>query len=201
MRVGIFGGSFDPVHLGHLLLAEHCREACQLDRVVFMPAALSPHKQDKQPASNDARVEMLQLAIGGHEPFEVSRFEIDRGGVSYTVDTLRDWKQQHPGQELFFLIGGDALADFPTWREPQEIFRLATLVFVSRPHEDRPDFSLLDDVLDEEQIAALQAHHVDMPQIDISSTDIRRRVAEEKSIRFQTPRSVEKYIETTNLYR
>ena len=87
-RLGIFGGSFDPVHYGHLLLAECCRETCQLDRVWFMPAAVSPHKVGTQPASDAARIEMLQLAIGGHEPFAVSTIELDRGGLSYTVDTL-----------------------------------------------------------------------------------------------------------------
>jgi nicotinate-nucleotide adenylyltransferase len=200
MRIGIFGGSFDPVHYGHLILAETCREACRLDKLVFMPAALSPHKLGSQPAPPDARVEMLQLAIGGHESFEISRSEIDRGGVSYTVDTLAEFQTAHEGDELFFLMGGDSLDDFPNWREPARIGQIATLVVVSRPPHVTPNFEALRKVLQEEQVAAALAHHVQMPQVDISSSEIRDRIRDGRSIRYQTPRAVEKYIQTQKLY-
>ncbi len=200
MRIGILGGSFDPVHLGHLILAECCREACSLEKVLLIPAALSPHKQGSQPASGEARVEMLNLAIGGHAPFEVCRVELDRGGVSYTVDTLAKLKESHQEDDLYFLMGGDSLIDFPNWREPARICELATVVFVSRPHEASPDFDALLAALSEDQVARIREHHVEMPQLDISSSDLRNRVNTGRSIRFQTPRAVEKYIEAHRLY-
>ena len=117
MRLGLYGGSFDPVHYGHLLLAECCREALTLDEVWLIPAAVPPHKQARELAPAKARLEMLELALGGHEQIKVSQVEIDRGGVSYTVDTLTAVHQLHPGASLFLLMGADSLLDLPNWRE------------------------------------------------------------------------------------
>jgi nicotinate-nucleotide adenylyltransferase len=125
MRIGVFGGSFDPVHFGHLIAAECCREQAGLDRVLFMPAAVPPHKQDRQLSPAADRVEMLRLAVGGHDAFAVSTLEIDRGGVSFTVDTLALLHETHPADELFLLLGPDAIVEFPTWREPARILDLA----------------------------------------------------------------------------
>ena len=125
MRIGIFGGSFDPVHFGHLLLAECCREQGQLDAVWFLPAAIPPHKQQQReltPAQN--RIEMLELAIGGHPAFSVSRYETDRGGVNYTVETLAHFRDEDPARELFFLLGADMFRDLPQWRQPERICEL-----------------------------------------------------------------------------
>lgn len=199
-RLGIFGGSFDPVHYGHLLLAECCREQCSLDVVRFIPAAISPHKVGSQPVSADDRVEMLQLAIGGHEHFEVSTSEIDRGGVSYTVDTLTAIKEEAPDRQLFFLMGADSLFDFPDWKSPERICELCTPVVVSRPGSPEPDFRVLSKIVDATRMAEIQQHAVQMPQIDISSTEIRERASTNRSIRFQLPRAAEKYIETKSLY-
>src|SRR5262245_39558001 len=133
MRLGIYGGSFDPVHYGHLLLAESAREQSRLDQVWFLPAATPPHKQQRELVSPRQRVEMLELAILGQSPFLVSTLEIDRGGVSYTVDTLAAIHAQRPGDDIFLLIGADALADLPNWREPGRICSLATPAAVCRP--------------------------------------------------------------------
>src|SRR4029077_3920571 len=122
MRLGLLGGSFDPVHYGHLILAESCREQCRLDAVWFVPAAIPPHKQNNKLSAPANRIEMLKLAIGGHEAFSVYTGEIDRGGVSYTVDTLQQLHDQEPQCELFFLMGADSLADLPTWRQPERNF-------------------------------------------------------------------------------
>lgn len=200
MRLGIFGGSFDPVHYGHLLLAERCREDCRLDCVWFLPAAVSPHKQGEPPTTAEARVQMLRLATSGHEAFEVSTFEIDRGGVSYTVDTLEAIQQQDPGRELFFLMGADSLEAFGSWREPARICQLAQVVFVARPGAE-PVYQRLVAALGTDVVERIRAHQVTLPQVDFSSTDIRRRVAAGQSIRYLTPRSVEKYIEAEGLYR
>jgi nicotinate-nucleotide adenylyltransferase len=200
-RLGIFGGTFDPVHYGHLLLAETCREQVRLDRVLFVPASTPPHKQQHALTPPHARVEMLRLAIGGHERFEVSTMELERGGLSYTVETLEACQRQYPSSELFFLMGADSLAEFPTWREPSRICELAVPVVVRRAGAVEPDWRHLIPFTSAERLGQIQQAQVTMPVIELSSTDIRERVATGRSIRFRTPRAVEKYIETQRLYR
>jgi nicotinate-nucleotide adenylyltransferase len=201
MRLGLLGGTFDPVHLGHLLLAECCREQLPLDRVLFLPAAVPPHKRDRELTAASERIEMLELAIAGHERFAVSRLEIDRGGVSYTVDTLRHFRQEDPAGDLFLLIGADMLRDLPHWREAEDVCRLAIVAAVRRAGGGDLDFTALADVASSERIDLFRRHQVEMPAIGLCSTGIRRRVAAGQSIRYQTPRAVEKYIETHGLYR
>jgi nicotinate-nucleotide adenylyltransferase len=201
MRLGLYGGSFDPVHYGHLLLAECCREDLRLDTVWFVPTAVSPFKRGQAGAEAKHRAEMLKLAVAGHEAMNVSTIEIDRGGVSYTVETLTTIHEQQPETELFFLMGGDSLRDLPTWREPARICELAIPVAVSRPDSPPINYDALRDLVPSERLDLIRRHQVMMPLIDLSSTDLRRRVAEGKSIRYRTPRAVEKYIETHGLYR
>ncbi|MBX7168318.1 MAG: nicotinate-nucleotide adenylyltransferase [Pirellulales bacterium] len=201
MRLGIFGGTFDPVHLGHLILAECCREQAQLDQVWFLPAATPPHKHDRPMTPAGQRVEMLELAIGGHPAFGVSRLEIDRGGVSYTVDSLVEIGRLHAHAELFFLMGADSLVDLPRWREPRQICSLALPLVVRRQGLPEPDLDCLNELVTPERLAQIRAHAVEMPLVGISSSDLRERVAAGRSIRFQTPRAVEVYIETQALYR
>jgi nicotinate-nucleotide adenylyltransferase len=201
MRLGIFGGSFDPVHYGHLLLAESCREQCRLDSVWFVPAAVPPHKQGRKLSSDADRVEMLKLAIGGNDAFAVSTWEIDRGGVSYTVDTLQHLHDENPSRELFLLMGADSLTDLPTWREPERICSLATPVVVRRNGSPEPDVAAFAKLMPPERVAIARQHFVETPLIDLSATDIRNRVAAGESIRYRTPRAVEKYIESHGLYR
>ena len=200
MRLGLFGGSFDPVHYGHLLLAEACREQLPLDAVWFVPAATAPHKVSQTPASAQQRVEMLRLAIGGQPAFDVCELELERGGVSYTVDTLRAIAEQVSSRELFLLVGADTLTDLPTWREPQEICRLALPVVVGRPGSAPPDYDRLSGVASPERIEQMKRQQVEMPLAGLSSREIRRRVAEGRSIRYMTPRGVEEYIKAAGLY-
>jgi len=201
MRLGLFGGSFDPVHYGHLLLAECCREQCGLDEVWFLPAATPPHKQTHALSPANQRIEMLELATGGHPSFRVSRMEIDRGGVSYTVDTLAALAAEDPARQLFFLLGADSLEDLPTWREPARICELAVPVVVGRPGVPPVDFGVLADFVPEARLTDFRRYRVEMPQTGLSSSDIRRRVADGLSIRYRTPRAVETYIQTHGLYR
>lgn len=198
-RIGVFGGSFDPIHLGHLILAESCREQVQLDKVLFVPAAQSPAKTDRPVATDRQRQEMLALAIAGHPNFMISTLEIDRGGTSYTVDTLSELAGQQPDDQLFLIIGQDSLDSFAAWRQPETICQLATPLVVSRS-ADAIDFSLLDEFLSPEKLKIAESSSIQNRWIDISSTDIRDRVADGKSIRYLVPRGVEKYIETNGLY-
>jgi nicotinate-nucleotide adenylyltransferase len=205
MRIGIYGGSFNPVHLGHLIAAECCREQAQLDRVLFMPAATPPHKQGQLLADAADRVAMLTLAVGGHEAFAVSTIEVDRGGVSYTVDTLAVLAERHPHDTLALLLGPDALAQFPTWREPRTIADRCELVAVERERLDdvaaiARDVGLAD-LLGQERLAALIAARVRMPAIGVRASDLRAAVASGTSIRYRTPRAVEAFIMSHGLYR
>jgi nicotinate-nucleotide adenylyltransferase len=201
MRLGIFGGSFDPVHYGHLLLVESCREQAGLDEVWLMPAAVSPHKRDGSTAPAKDRVEMLRLAVAGHPAINVSTLEIERGGVSYTVDTLRAIHAERPTDELFLLMGADTLADLPKWREPGEILRLALPVAVERHGSPPPDYAAIAGHVTPSRLHAIREQRVDMPVIELSATDIRERVRAGCSIRYRTPRAVEMYIQTQGLYR
>jgi nicotinate-nucleotide adenylyltransferase len=201
MRLGLYGGSFDPVHYGHLLLAECCRETLRLDEVWLIPAAVPPHKQARTLAPGKHRLEMLELALSGHEQLRASRLELDRGGVSYTVETLAAVRELHPVAELCLLMGADSLRDLPTWREPARICELALPAVVRRGGAPEPDFAVVAPLVSSERLAAIRAAQVQMPLIELSSTDLRRRAADGKSLRYRTPRAVEKYIETRGLYR
>jgi nicotinate-nucleotide adenylyltransferase len=201
MRLALFGGTFDPVHYGHLLLAEQCREQCRLDEVWFMPAASPPHKREQPLSAAEHRVDMLRLAIGGHEALSVSLIEIERGGTSYTVDTLEHLRGLRPDDELFLLLGSDSLADLPTWRDPARVCELATPVAVGRAGGPQIDYAPLASLVTPQRLSEIRRHLVAMPLVELASSDIRRRVAAGRSIRYQTPRSVEQYIHTHGLYR
>jgi nicotinate-nucleotide adenylyltransferase len=201
MKIGIFGGSFDPIHNGHLLLAECAREQLNLDQVWFVPAAVAPHKQDRQAVSAKQRIEMLELAIAGNEAFRVSTVEIDRGGVSYTVDTLLAIKEQMPEAELFLLMGADSLRDLLTWREPARICELASPVVSGRPGSPHPDFSVIAHLLSPARLLELNSLRLEMPLVEFSSTDLRQRAQTGQSLRYRLPRAVEQYILAQGLYR
>lgn len=201
MRIGIFGGSFDPVHFGHLRLAEACLRHGRLDRIDFVPTARQPLKPDGPVAADEARAAMLRLAVAGQPQFGVSTVEVDRGGVSYTADTLRQLASQRPEAELFFLMGADSLAEFAKWREPAEICRLATPMVVRRAGAPPPDFASLAPLVARERLREIEAAQVEMPPTPISSTRIRQLIAEGGPWREMVPRAVADYIEERRLYR
>jgi nicotinate-nucleotide adenylyltransferase len=205
VRIGVFGGSFDPVHIGHLLAAECCREQAGLDRVLFVPAAIQPHKQHRQLASGQHRMEMLALATGGHDAFAVSGDELDRGGVSYTVDTLERLKAAHPGDELLLILGPDAFLGLPSWREPTRIVELAGIIAVERESLDdiggTVSRAAIEPLLGPDRLARVIAERVKLPAIGIRASDLRASVAAGRSIRYRTPRAVERYIAAHGLYR
>ncbi len=196
MRLGLFGGTFDPIHLGHLILAEQCREACALDRVWFVVAGAPPHKRGDRTAVAH-RLEMARIAVAGHPAFEVSEIEASRPGPHYSVETLEAVHRERPEDDLFFLIGADSLADLPHWRQPEQIARLATVVVVNRPGIDPAVLADWPDLGPD----ARPMTSVTIPPIGIASHDLRRRLAEGRSIRYLVPRGVQAYIEAQRLYR
>lgn len=199
MRIGIYGGTFDPVHFGHLLLAETCREAGQLDQVRFLPAARSPFKPDAVMTPGKARADMLDLATAGVAEFVVDRREIKREGISYTVETLEQLASEFANDELFLLMGADSLADFPKWKDPSRILELARVIAVNRGGEAEPTLDHIKAELGEAAASRIQI--VTMVSVAISSRDLRQRIGEGKGIRFQTPRPVERYVETNGFYK
>jgi nicotinate-nucleotide adenylyltransferase len=201
MRIGVFGGTFDPVHLGHLILAEQCREQGRLDEVWFVPAARPPHKQGQAVTPFAQRVEMLSLALAGHPTFRIDEVEKDRPGPSYTVETLAELHRRHPGNEFFLLIGADTLNDLPNWYHPEQIAELAGLLVSTRadvamksPEELRAGLRLPEGV-------TLRLQLVPVPALGIASSDLRQRAAEGRSLRYLVPRAVECYIQEKRLYR
>jgi len=192
VRIGVFGGTFDPPHVGHLLLATDAREALNLDRLIFIPAGAQPFKVDTPPvASPRDRLEMVRLAIADDANYAVDDAEISRKGLSYTVDTLEHLAERNAGAELFFLLGQDSLAGFPKWRNPARIQELATLALMMRA--GAPDVG---DWRNAEGVVMVSARRV-----DVSSTEIRERLRAGKSIKGFVPESVEQFIEARGLYR
>lgn len=199
MRIGILGGTFDPVHLGHLLIAEESRIGLQLDQVLFVPAGRPWLKEGQLLAEAHHRVEMVELAIASNPHFQVRRNEIDRPGLTYTVDTLEELRSELPsGAELYFILGLDAFESFHRWKEPDHILELCRLVVVSRPgYAEEEREGLLARYRDYgDRICQLPVHNV-----DFSATEIRRRAADGISFRYQVPEAVEGYILEQGLYR
>ncbi len=201
MRVGIFGGTFDPVHTGHLLLAEQGREQGRLDEVWFVPAARPPHKDEPALTRFEQRVEMLALALAGNSAFRIDELEKERSGPSYTADTLAELRRRHPGHEFFLLIGSDTLADLPHWYEPVRVLEQAGLLVMTRPGNVALTAEQLRTQLNLPDSVPLRLQGIEMPQIDISSRDLRRRAAMGRSLRYFLPRAVECYIHDKRLYR
>lgn len=192
MKIGIFGGTFNPPHLGHLIITEHVREKFGLDKVIFVPSAVPPHKRELDIVEAHHRIEMLNAAVQGNRHFEVSDLEIQRGGVSFTVDTLMELWGLYRDHELYLLIGMDNWVEFHTWRTPEKILELAHLVVMTRPGVEsrQSGMKLADKVI-----------FCEVPEIGIASRDIRKRIADSKSIRYLVPLAVELYIYQRQLYR
>jgi nicotinate-nucleotide adenylyltransferase len=200
MRIGLFGGTFDPPHLGHLVLAERCREDAGLDEVWFLVSYRPPHKTGQPLTRFESRCEMAVLATTGQPLFRVEAIERELPPPSYTAETLAELRRRHPTDEFTLIVGADSLADLPQWYEPQRVLEHAAIVAVPRPGvetwtADRlaAEVGLTPD--------AVRLTTVDCPLIEIASRDLRKRVAEGKSIRYLVPRAVEEYVREKNLYR
>lgn len=191
-RLGIYGGTFNPIHTGHLIIAQEIYEQCKLDRLLFIPSARPPHKHHANITSPGHRYQMVELAIRDDARFEASDLEIHRPGLSYTVETLTALHHLYGSSSLFFIIGADSLLEIDTWREPDRVFELATIVVVPRPGVDTSKAN----VRWRDQILMVQS-----PEVDISSTDIRKRVEAGQQIQYLVPHQVEAYIRENGLYK
>lgn len=188
MNVGVFGGTFDPPHLGHLMVANELVYQLELDRLLIIPASIPPHKRDRDVTPGAIRLEMVNAVFGGEPGWEVSEMELDRAGSSYTVDTLRALKDERPDAELLLALGADQVAELDTWREPDEVLRLAALVGFARSGQEVPP------------VRGRPVRRVDVPHLEISSTEIRRRVAAREPFRYMVPPAVAAIIDREGLY-
>ncbi len=189
MKLGLYGGSFDPVHLGHLLVAHAALEELVLDRLVFIPAAQSPFKPGTQPAPAAIRTRLLRLALAGETRFDVDELELRRGGVSFTVDTVREFATRHPGAQLFWLVGADHVPTLPKWREAEALAQLVEFVVIPRPGEAEATLP-----------PPYRLHHLSGWPLRVSSSDIRLRVAAGKPVRQLVPAPVAEVIAAEKLY-
>jgi len=195
--VGILGGTFNPPHIGHLVCAQEARSQLRLDRVVLMPVHTPPHKAALDDPGPEARLALCQAAIAGDDELEISALEIERGGSSYTVDTLRALHGSREGDDLTFIVGGDMASSLPSWREPEALLELARVAVAEREEHRRQEIA--------ERLGALRGADerivfFTMPRLDISSSDIRRRIAEGRPIRWLVPAEVCDEIERRGLY-
>jgi len=200
MRYGIYGGSFDPIHWGHLLLAETCLRKAHLDRVIFVPSGISPHREKTGQTPGALRAEMIESAIAGCEEFSVSRFEIEREKISYTVETVRYFRDSLPDAELFLLAGADMYFDLPHWYEVSEILNITVPVGVRRPGDPPPSAEVFRELVSSERLELFRRYLVTMPLIEISSRMIRHAVANNESVRFLLPPAVEALMRSHGLY-
>jgi nicotinate-nucleotide adenylyltransferase len=199
MKIGIFGGTFDPVHLGHLILAEQCRAQAHLDQVWFLPAAHPPHKPGPGLTRFEQRCEMLELATAGHPAFRLERLEKDLPPPSYTSETLRELCRRHPEDQFDLLMGSDGLPDLPGWHEPRQVIERAGLIVVPRPGVMLWTADRLATALGL-NLSQVRLRFVACPLIEISSRELRRSIADGMSIRYMVPRAVEEYIRDRKLY-
>ncbi|MBN1154027.1 nicotinate-nucleotide adenylyltransferase [candidate division KSB1 bacterium] len=194
MKIAIFGGTFDPIHIGHLILAEWIRVELRLDHFVFIPTYIPPHKQRNQVTPAEIRLEMLKLAVRDNPAFEVSDIEIDRMGVSYSFDTIMQMRRDYnlSRRDLYFIVGADSILEFHLWHRPEDILSNASVIVYKRHHYNistlRPDYSS-------------KIRVVNNPIIDISSTLIRKRVADGRSIKYLVTPEIEKFILENRLYK
>ncbi|MBA4385220.1 MAG: nicotinate (nicotinamide) nucleotide adenylyltransferase [Anaerolinea sp.] len=198
MRIGIFGGTFDPPHVGHLILAEECRSQLKLDLLLWAVTDNPPHKRYTNVSPVEQRVELVEKAIKGNPAFLLSRIDIDRPGPHYAIDTMNLLHKEYPDSQLFYLMGGDSLHDLPTWQRPQDFLRVCDGIGVMRRHEDDVDLESIEKVMPG---ISNKVHIVEAPILEISSKQIRQRIAEGMGYRYYLRDAVYHAISDLGLYK
>jgi len=195
------GGSFDPLHMGHLIVAQDAAESLSLSEVIFIPAAIPPHKQQARRVDAKHRLNILHLAVADNPRFSVSDIEIQRGGLSYSIDTVKALRSLHPDADLFLIVGSDTLVELHSWHKVEELLDLCEIATVLRPGEDSLELITQKIQLPIETRTKMMKYIIQTHRIEISSTEIRRRVETGESIRYLVPTEVKKYIEEHGLYQ
>ncbi|GAB5466116.1 MAG: nicotinate-nucleotide adenylyltransferase [Candidatus Kapaibacteriales bacterium] len=199
-RIGLFGGTFSPVHFAHLIIAERFVEQLGLDKCYLMPCNVSPFKADKDTVhylpKNEDRLAMLQMAVEGNENLIVDDYELKKGGISYTIETVKYLKEKYSDAKLYFLVGSDQARQFKKWKEWKDILKISTMSIAIRP-ETKYDKRKNEDITD---LIGIEPLYIDCPRLDISSSEIRYRIANRQNFNYLMPRKVQNYIESNSLY-
>lgn len=198
MKIGIIGGTFDPVHNGHLIIAEYARTSLGLDKVIFIPSGMHPFKDNKKITEPKKRIDMILLAIDSNPYFEVSSLEIDRLGTTYTIDTMTSLKDEYLGDELYFIFGSDIIFELDKWKSIDELSHLCKFILLDRPGKE--DQELHKKIEELKSSYNIHIEKIKSPIIDISSTEIKERTSQKLSIKYLVPDAVEEYILNHNLY-
>lgn len=198
-KIGIIGGTFNPIHNGHLMIAEYAREEFDLNRILFLPTGHAPHKSDQQTAPADQRCDMVSLAIKDNPYFQLDLTEVNTEEVSYTYLTLQKLKEAYPNAELYFILGADSLFDLEDWKKPAQIFSNCNILAAYREHQNQQHFSEQIAYLNDKYNARIFPLHA--PEFDVSSRDIRSRIMKQKTVRYLIPQEVDDYIQKTQLYQ
>lgn len=198
LRIGIMGGTFDPIHFGHLVTAEAARHAFKLDQVIFVPSGRPPHKRVRRVSADDHRYLMTVLATVTNPWFEVSRVELDRPGPSYAIDTVVHFRDRYPGTEIFFITGADAILEIVSWERRTELFDLCHFIAATRPGYPMQELESLRSALEAEEFERINP--LEVPALAISSSDIRVRLNKGEPVKYLLPESVERYILKNSLY-
>lgn len=198
MKIGIIGGTFDPIHNGHLIIAEYARTHLKLDKVIFIPVGIAPHKDNNKITNAKSRVEMINLSIKSNPYFYQSLIEVKRDNVTYTVDTLTSLKEEYPENEFYFIMGGDSILEIESWKDHKKLMKICNFIVLDRDHITREDINLK--VSELKLLYGMDTQVIRSPLIEISSTEIRNRIKKGLSIKYLVPESVENYIKDNELY-
>lgn len=198
MKIGVMGGTFDPIHHGHLIAAEYARTSLDLNKVIFMPSGMHPFKDNKSITDSDKRADMISLAIDSNKFFKLSSIEINRIGTTYTIDTIRELREEYKGDEIYFIIGSDIIFEIEKWKSFEELIDICKFILLYRPGKEEKD---IDKKIQELNLSYdIKFEKVKSPLIEISSTEVRRRIKDKHSIKYLVPEEVEDYILKYNLY-
>lgn len=198
MKIGIIGGTFDPIHNGHLIMGEYARTSLKLDKVIFIPVGIAPHKDNKNISSSKTRVEMIDLAIESNPHFHQSLIEIERDEVSYTIDTIVNLKKQYKEDELYFIMGGDSIFQIESWKDSQRLMKLCKFIVLDRRHGSCK--GIREKIGQLKSLYKMDVEEVKSPIIEISSTKIKNRIKNNLSIKYLVPEVLENYIIGNKLY-
>lgn len=198
MKIGIMGGTFDPIHNGHLIIGEYARTKLNLDKIIFIPVGIPPHKDDNKISNPSARLMMTKLAVASNLYFHLSSIEVDRVGTTYTIDTIINLKDEYKEDELYFVIGGDSIFEIEKWKSFDQLIKLCKFVVLERPGRIKEDMDKK--IIELKSSYKIELQKIESPLIDISSTEIRDRVKKGLSIKYLVPESVENYITEHKLY-
>lgn len=198
MKIGIFGGTFDPIHNGHLIIGEYARTSLNLDKILFIPVGIAPHKDNNNITSGEIRVKMIDLAIESNPYFYQSLIEIERKEIAYTIDTIISLKEKYKDDELYFIMGGDSIFEIESWKDSEKLMKLCNFIVLDRGYSRKRD--IRHKILELEDLYGMKVQEIESPIIEISSTEIRKRIKNNLSIKYLLPEVLEKYILERNIY-